>query len=109
MAIFFGAQDALDAALDAQDALTQVSVGGYRPRMRAGVHWGRPRKLGGDYLGVDVNVAARIAEAGKADQVIVSDAVLERVRLEDLHTSRSKRLRAPGAPRDLRYVAVTRK
>ena len=36
---------------------------GYRPTLRAGLHLGRPRKLRGDYLGVDVNVAARVAEA----------------------------------------------
>ena len=42
--------------------------------MRAGIHWGSPRKLGGDYLGVDVNIAARVGDAAKADQVLVSDA-----------------------------------
>jgi adenylate cyclase len=108
MAVFFTAQQAVDAALDAQEALSTVSVGGYRPRMRAGVHWGRPRKLGGDYLGVDVNIAARVADVGKADQVVVSDRALERVELTGLSTSRAKRLRAQGAPRDLRCVVVER-
>ncbi|HZU60306.1 MAG TPA: adenylate/guanylate cyclase domain-containing protein, partial [Solirubrobacteraceae bacterium] len=108
MAVFHSAQDALDAALDAQDALTQVSVAGHQPRMRAGVHWGRPRKLGSDYLGVDVNIAARVTEVAKAGQVVVSDRVLDHVNLEGLTTSRPKRLRAQGAPRDLRCVAVTR-
>ena len=64
---------------------------GYRPRMRAGVHWGRPRKLGGDYLGVDVNIAARVGDAGKADQVVVSETVLERVDVEALNVGRRKR------------------
>jgi adenylate cyclase len=108
MAVFPSAQEAVDAALDAQDALATVSVGGYRPRMRAGVHWGRPRKLGGDYLGVDVNIAARVADMGKADQVVVSDRALEHVELGGLRTSRAKRLRAQGAPRDLRCVVVAR-
>jgi class 3 adenylate cyclase len=108
MAVFHRAQDAVDAALDAQDALAQVVVGGYRPRMRAGLHWGRPRKLGGDYLGVDVNIAARVAEMAKADQVVVSDRVLEHVDLDGLTASKPKRLRAPGAPRELRWVTVTR-
>ena len=84
-------QDALEAALDAQDALGGVAVGGYRPRMRAGVHWGRPRPLGGDYLGVDVNIAARVADAAKGGQVLVSDPVLQRIDPEGLTTSRSKR------------------
>jgi adenylate cyclase len=108
MAVFTNAQEAVDAALDAQDALSTVSVNGYRPRMRAGVHWGRPRKLGGDYLGVDVNIAARVADMGKADQVVVSDRTLEHVELDGLRTSRAKRLRAQGAPRDLRCVVVVR-
>lgn len=108
MAVFYSPQDAVNAALDAQDAISQVAVRGYRPRMRAGVHWGRPRKLGGDYLGVDVNIAARVAETAKADQVVVSDRVLGKVNLDGLTTSRPKRLRAPGAPRELRCVTVTR-
>ena len=64
----------MEAALNAQEAVREVEVRGYRPRMRAGVHWGRPRKLGGDYLGVDVNIAARVADCAKADQVVISDA-----------------------------------
>ncbi len=69
----------MDAALDIQTAVDEIEVAGFRPRMRAGVHWGCPRKLGGDYLGVDVNVAARVAEAAKAGEVFVSDAVAERI------------------------------
>ena len=86
--------DALDAALDAQEALAQVEVEGYRPRMRAGVHWGRPRRLGGDYLGVDVNIAARVGGAAKADQVIVSEAVLARIDGTVCAPAARKRLRA---------------
>jgi adenylate cyclase len=76
--------------------------------MRAGVHWGRPRRLGGDYLGVDVNIAARVADRAKADQVVVSDAVLERIDTEAVRTSRARRLRAKGAPRELRTVVISR-
>ena len=108
MAVFYTPQEAVDAALDAQAALAHVSVNGYRPRMRAGVHWGRPRKLGGDYLGIDVNIAARVAEMAKADQVMVSDRALEQVEPAGLRTSRPKRLRAAGAPRELRCVIVER-
>jgi adenylate cyclase len=76
--------------------------------MRAGLHWGRPRKLGGDYLGVDVNVAARVGDAAKADQVLASDPVLDRIDLEVLQAGRRKRLRADGAPREMRVAAVSR-
>jgi class 3 adenylate cyclase len=108
MAIFSAPRPAVDAALDAQEAVAKIDLDGHTPRMRAGVHWGYPRKLGGDYLGVDVNVAARVGAAAKADQVLISDAVLARIDVGDLHTSRSKRLRADGAPRDLQVVAISR-
>ena len=108
MATFLTAQAALDAALTAQEAVSQINVDGYTPQMRAGVHWGRPRKLGGDYLGVDVNIAARVADAAKGGQVLVSDPVLQRIAQDGLKLSRSKRLRAQGAPRDLHVTPVTR-
>lgn len=108
MATFLSPEAAVDAALDAQDAIRDIEVDGYAPRMRAGVHWGQPRKLGGDYLGVDVNVAARVAAAAKADQVLISDALLARIGRDGVRTGRAKRLRADGAPSDLRVVRVTR-
>jgi adenylate cyclase len=107
MATFLTAQAAVDAALEAQAALQHVELDGYRPRMRAGIHWGRPRRLGGDYLGVDVNIAARVGEAAKADQVLVSDRALARLDLRGLQTGRRKRLRAHGAPRDLHVATVS--
>jgi adenylate cyclase len=72
------------------------------------VHWGRPRRLGGDYLGVDVNVAARVTAAAKAGQVLVSDALLVQIDRDEVRTGRAKRLRADGAPSDLRVVQVSR-
>jgi adenylate cyclase len=108
MATFLDAGAAVAAALDAQDAVQQIEYEGYRPRMRAGVHWGRPRKLGDDYLGVDVNVAARVADAAKAEQVLISDAILGRLDSDELRTGRVKRLKADGAPRDLHVAQVSR-
>ena len=108
MATFVEAQHAVDAALDAQDAVGAIEVAGYRPRMRAGIHWGRPRKLGGDYVGVDVNIAARVAEAAKAEQVMVSVPVLERIELDGCSTGRRRRLKADGAPRELQVAAIAR-
>ncbi len=108
MATFLDARAAVDAALDAQAAVAAIELDGYRPRMRAGVHWGRPRKLGGDYLGVDVNVAARVADAAKPDQLLVSDAVVGHMSSDGLTTGRPKRLRASGTPRELHVVAVSR-
>src|SRR3954447_374606 len=65
MAVFEDPAAAIEAALAAQEALAGIEVGGHRPQMRAGVHHGCPRKVGRDYLGIDVNVAARVAEQAK--------------------------------------------
>jgi adenylate cyclase len=108
MATFLDADAAVEAALDAQEAVRDIAVEGYTPRMRAGVHWGKPRKLGGDYLGVDVNVAARITDAARADPVLISDALLARIGGDRLRTSRPRRLRADGTPSDLRVLRVSR-
>ena len=108
MATFLSAEAAVEAALDAQDAIHDIDVDGYAPRMRAGVHWGRPRKLGGDYLGVDVNVAARVAAAARGEHVLVSDALLAQIDRDDWRIGRSRRLRANGAPSGLRVVSVSR-
>jgi class 3 adenylate cyclase len=108
MVVFDDPTSAVSAALDAQEALAGVEVGGYRPTMRAGVHHGRPRKVGGDYLGVDVNVAARVAEQAKGGEVLVSEPTWELAEQEGLTAGRAKRLRADGAPRDLRVRAVSR-
>ena len=109
MATFISADGAVEAALDAQEAIREVSVDGYRPRMRAGVHWGRPRLLGGDYLGIDVNIAARVGDAAKAGQVLVSDSALMRIEPGQHRIGRQKRLRADGAPRNMHVAAVSRR
>lgn len=108
MATFLDPQAAVEAALDAQDALAAIEVNGYRPRMRAGIHWGRPRRIGGDYLGVDVNIAARVGDAAKAGEVVVSDRARDLLNVDGLRLGRSKRLRASGAPRDLQVARVSR-
>src|SRR5437588_1058012 len=105
MATFLSATEATKAALEAQEAVKEIEVDGYKPRMRAGVHWGRPRKLGGDYLGVDVNIAARVADAADGGEVLVSDPILERINVDGLSTGKPKRLRAEGAPRGLHVVS----
>ncbi len=108
MATFLDGEEAVEAALDAQEAVRAIEVDGYSPRMRAGVHWGRPRKLGGDFLGVDVNIAARVTAAAKAGQVLVSDVLLTRIDGNGVRAGRAKRLRADGTPSGLRVAEVSR-
>jgi adenylate cyclase len=106
MAVFDDPQRAVESALAAHEALAGVEVEGDRPRMRVGLHHGMPRKVGGDYLGVDVNIAARVAEQAKAGEVLVSESTWER--LEGLQSGRAKRLKAEGAPREMRVRCVAR-
>jgi adenylate cyclase len=106
MAVFDDAENAVEAALDATGQVAEVEVDGYRPQLRAGVHMGRPRKLGGDYLGVDVNVAARVAGAASGREVLVSGATAERLNPESFELKRLRRFRAKGAPKDLEVYRV---
>ena len=48
--------------------------------MRVGVHTGRPQRIGSDWLGVDVNIAARVMErATRGGVLIVSQATMDRL------------------------------
>ena len=83
-----------------------MQVDRYTPAMRSGVHLGRPRKLGGDYLGVDVNVAARLAEEAGGDDLLVSDKVLERLDQESLKVKKKRRFGVKGVPKELTPYSV---
>jgi adenylate cyclase len=97
MAAFWDSSSAAGAAFRANERIAAIEVGGYRPRLRTGIHLGRPRKLGGDYFGVDVNIAARLADAAKPGEVLVSDPALAAMDATAV-TARSRRFRAKGAP-----------
>jgi adenylate cyclase len=106
MAVFSDPADALAALLDARERLAEVSADGYDPRFRAGIHVGRPRKLGGDYFGVDVNVAARLAEQASPDEVLVSDAALRNLDTEELKVKKKRRFKVKGVPDDLQAYSI---
>ena len=108
MAVFEHSNEAVAAALQARDGMEGIEVAGHRPRLRSGVHSGKPRKLGGDSLGVDVNIAARVVEAAKPQQVLVSDVSCVALD-EELDIAKAKRLKAPGAPKELRVAEVERR
>jgi predicted ATPase/class 3 adenylate cyclase len=72
-------------------------------RVRMGLHTGQGRLAGGDYVGMDVHRAARIATAGHGGQVLISDATRALVEpelpadlsLRDLGSHRLKDLAHP--------------
>jgi adenylate cyclase len=106
MAAFEEPQDALDAVLEARRRLTWVQAPGYRPRIRAGMHLGHPQRIGGDYLGVDVNVAARITEGAKADEMLLSESTLARLDTAGLRVRRKRFFRGKGVPPDVAVYSV---
>jgi adenylate cyclase len=106
MAVFSSAEEAVQSALQAQGQLGRIEVHGHTPKLRAGVHLGRPRRVGRDYLGVDVNIAARIGEAAKGGEVLVSEAARHTLDPETFKFGRNRRLGAAGAPSELSICRV---
>jgi adenylate cyclase len=100
MAAFWDAPGAVEAAFEAGERVAAVELAGYRPRLRIGIHVGRPRRIGGDYLGVDVNIAARLTEAAAPGEVLVSDRTLRALGAGSVAAS-SRELRVKGAPAGL--------
>jgi adenylate cyclase len=101
MAVFPDPGEAVTAVLEARERLGAVEVAGYGPRMRAGIHVGAPRRLGDDYLGVAVNVAARVADHASGDEILLSGDALDALGPQDVSTRRKLRFRAKGVPADV--------
>ena len=100
--VFQEAADAVAAAADAQRTLAAQNWPGGRPvAVRMGIHTGEPTPVAGDYVGLDVHRAARIASAGHGGQVLLSSvtraaAALPRgASLRDLGEHRLKDLARP--------------
>ena len=106
MAAFSDAESAVRAACEAREKVATVEGDGYRAQLRAGIHLGRPRKIGGDYLGVDVNVAARVASAAKPGEILVSSAACEKLNDDAFTLKRKRRFKAKGTPKELDVFAV---
>jgi adenylate cyclase len=110
MATFPSPQLAFDAAVDARERIASVQVAAHRPKLRAGIHTGTPKAIGGDYLGVDVNVAARLVEKAGPDEILVSDRALAGLDPERVATRRKKTFlltRVKGVPDDVDVYVAT--
>jgi class 3 adenylate cyclase len=110
MAVFSDAGTAVSAVLRALEAVRTVEVGGYTPHMRAGIHTGRPQRIGSDWLGVDVNIAARVMDRATKGGLVVSQSTLEQIDEDDFEALgvTAKRIRKQlfspkiaGVPEDL--------
>ncbi|OBA95452.1 guanylate cyclase [Mycobacteriaceae bacterium 1482268.1] len=115
MAVFADPATAVRAVRTSLDAVKDVEVEGYTPRMRVGVHTGRPQRIGSDWLGVDVNIAARVMERAARGGLIVSQATMDRIPEEEFEALglTAKRIRKQvflprqeGVPTDLAMYRV---
>ncbi len=106
MAVFSHSDQAVNAALDAQREIEKIEVEDYSPSQRAGVHRGTPRKVKGDFLGVDVNIAARVGDCAKGGEVLISEPVREELDEKRFKFGHSHELSAPGAPAELTVCTV---
>ena len=106
MAVFKGADEAVRAIAEGRERLGEVDAEGYEPRIRAGIHVGRPRKVGKDYFGIDVNIAARVAEGASGGEVLVSDAALEALTGDGLAATERELVDAKGVPADFRVYSL---
>jgi DNA-binding NarL/FixJ family response regulator/class 3 adenylate cyclase len=71
--VFPSAEPAAAAALEIQGALASRSwLAGEHVRARIGLHTGEAEAAGDGYVGIDVNRASRICQAGHGGQVLVS-------------------------------------
>lgn len=84
MAVFLRPTTAVAAAVKAREAVKSLDVDGYTPRMRVGIHTGRPQRIGSDWLGVDVNIAARVMARATRGELVISQATLDGLSADDL-------------------------
>ena len=105
MAVFADPAEGIEAAFEATSAVRAIQVDAYRPALRAGLHTGAPRAVGDDFLGVDVNIAARVCDAAGAGEVLISQTTLDLVG-EDGYVVKRRRFRAKGVPRELKAYRV---
>ncbi|MDX6547581.1 MAG: hypothetical protein QOG33_1131 [Gaiellales bacterium] len=95
-AFFVAFPTALGAVAAAQEAMADLTEG--RIRVRVGIHTGTPLLVEGDYVGMDVHRAARIAACGHGGQVLVSASTAALVGTDDLRDLGEHRLKDLSAP-----------
>ncbi|MFN2594046.1 MAG: adenylate/guanylate cyclase domain-containing protein [Actinomycetota bacterium] len=101
MAAFNDPESALRCALRIQRALAHPELLGLDPplRVRLGIHTGEAIKHGDEFYGIAVNTAARVSAKARADEVLVSSTVRDRLRDHpDFNFGITRRVRFKGLP-----------
>ena len=98
MAVFDDGDAALRAAVTALRRAPDTRVDGYQPQMRAGLHSGTPQPIGNDFIGVDVNIAARLCEAANPGELLMSGEIVDGLGENAGHVRPLGRRPLPGVP-----------
>ncbi len=99
--VAFGRPDeAVRAALDVQREIAAVRSGSRLAgvRVRIGAHRGAAVHRDNDLFGRNVAMAARVAGEADGGEVLVSDAVLERLSEEEFRVGQARTVRLKGVP-----------
>ena len=107
MMVFESPDEAVAGTQETLDAVAKVRCDGYEPHLRAGVHFGRATRIGGDYLGVDVTVAARLCEAAGSGEILLSNDVAQRIDEETARVWQPSPVLEKGTPDNLRVFRVS--
>jgi len=101
MSVFGSARDAIDAALETQSTVSSTAL-----KVRIGVHTGDSLRRDGDYYGVAVNKAARIAGIASGGEIIVSAVTAELSGGQGVHFGPSRTVSLKGLSGTHQILAV---
>jgi adenylate cyclase len=101
---------ALAACLDLLDRFASASTEATPLWVRMGMHWGRPTRRGDDYVGNDVNLAARIVDvAGPGELLASADArTAAGAAMHELHVEELGPVMMRGLPDPVALYRVSR-
>jgi adenylate cyclase len=107
MMVFDSPDLAVAGTQETLDAVAELKCDGYEPQLRAGVHFGEPSRIGGDYLGVDVTVAARLCEAAGNGEILISNEVAARIDEDTARVWQPSPVLEKGTPENLRVFRLS--
>jgi len=106
MMVFESPDEAVAGTQETLDEVGKLRCDGYRPMLRAGVHFGEPSRIGGDYIGVDVTVAARLCEAAGDGEILISNDVAQRIDEDTAQVWQPSPVLEKGTPDTLRVFRL---
>jgi adenylate cyclase len=107
MMVFESPDQAVAGTQETLDGVAELKCDGYEPQLRAGVHFGEPSRIGGDYLGVDVTVAARLCEAAGDGEILISNDVAARIDEDTAQVWQPSPVLEKGTPDNLRVFRLS--